>query len=291
MTSSSASFAVEHYDLAATLSSGQAFRWRQVEDAWEGVVGSRWVRLCQEPGRIRARTAEPVADWNWLRHYLQLDVQLEHILAAFPDDEPMRQSVESCRGLRLLRQEPWECLASFICSSTKQITQIRQIVALLCQRFGHTVAVPDGGAAACAFPTVQRLAEASEAELRQCKLGFRAPYLAATARKLARGEVDLARLSELPLEQAREHLLALPGVGVKIADCVLLFAYGFPQAFPLDVWVIKALRQLYFPNRSPKMARLRRFSRTHFGSQSGYAQQYLFHYMRTKRRPGKEVAS
>jgi len=196
----------------------------------------------------------------------------------------MRDSVAACRGLRLLRQEPWECLASFICSSTKQIVQIQQIVGLLCRRFGETLAVPLGTEPAWAFPTVERLAGASEAELRACKLGFRAPYLSGAARKLAAGDIDLARLAERPLEEARAALVTLPGVGVKIADCVLLFAYGFHEAFPMDVWIIKALQQLYFPKRPPKLPRLRRFSQTHFGPYGGYAQQYLFHYMRTARK-------
>jgi N-glycosylase/DNA lyase len=137
------------------------------------------------------------------------------------------------------------------------------------------------------FPTVERLAAASEAELRECKLGFRAPYLSGTARKLAAGELDLSRLGELPLEEARAALLTLPGVGIKIADCVLLFAYGFQKAFPVDVWITKALQQLYFPKRGAKLPRLRHFSRSHFGPYSGYAQQYLFHYMRTRRNPDR----
>ncbi len=276
----SAEFTVKHYDLAATLSSGQAFRWRQEGGAWEGVIGSRWVRLHQNNDRISAETIG-AADWQWLRRYLQLDVQLEEILATFPKDEPMRAAIAHCHGLRLLRQDPWESLASFICSSTKRITQIQEIVALLSHRFGQPVPVPEGVAPVFSFPTAARLAEATEAELRACKLGFRAPYLAATARALASGKIDLSRLSDLPMDEARAVLLDLHGVGVKIADCVLLSAYGFPQAFPVDVWIDRALRQLYFPKRRPKPPRLRHFSQTYFGPHSGYAQQYLFHYMRT----------
>jgi N-glycosylase/DNA lyase len=203
-------------------------------------------------------------------------------LATFPDDEPLRVSVEECRGLRLLRQDPWECLASFILSSTKQIVQIRQIVALLCERYGEPIAVPAGHPAACAFPPADRLAQVSEAELRACKMGFRAPYLLGTARAITNGQFDPHRLSNLPLIEARAELMNLPGVGAKIADCVLLFAGGFHSAFPVDVWVMKALRQLYFPRRRIKPARLRRFIDSHFGPYAGYAQQYLFHYMRTR---------
>ncbi len=131
---------VRDYDLAATLDSGQAFRWQFQGGSWTGVIGRHWVRLTQTPDGIRAVAAGPVADWQWLRDYLQTDVDLEAVLKTFPDDEPLRDAVAACRGLRLLRQDPWECLASFILSSTKQIVQIRQIVALLCEQFGEPIA-------------------------------------------------------------------------------------------------------------------------------------------------------
>lgn len=283
MTAHRAEFLVDDYDLPATLASGQAFRWRENEGGWSGVVGGRWVRLRAEPGRIIAETAAPASDWDWLRHYLQLEVNLAAIHAVFPrEDEALQTATRACAGLRLLRQEPWECLASFICSSSKQIVQIQQIIALLAQRFGEPLPVPGGHEPAWSFPSFARLAEVSEAELRECKLGFRAPYLRGTAQKLAAGEVDLARVTGLSLDEARAELLKLPGVGPKIADCVLLFGYGFPEAFPVDVWIMKALRRHYFPRRKVKPERLRRFIRSHFGPQAGYAQQYLFHYMRTK---------
>lgn len=274
------SFAVRNYDLSMTLGSGQTFRWRRNGEAWEGIVGRRWVRLRQDSEAIYAETVTAEDDRTWLGHYLQADVDLESILAAFPDDEPMRTAVAACRGLRLLRQEPWECLASFICSSTKQIVQIEQIVDLLCRNFGDPVPVPPGRNPVWSFPTAERLAATSETELRACKLGFRAPYILGAAKKVAAGEIDLGRLGELPLEQARGALTSLHGVGEKIANCVLLFAYGFPGAFPVDVWIMKALSQLYFPKRRPKLPRLRKFSENHFAPHNGYAQQYLFHYMR-----------
>ena len=275
-------FAVGDYDLAATLASGQAFRWQQRDQWWTGVIGTHWVRLRSDPTSITAETAAPVANWDWLTHYLQLRLDLGEVVRSFPDDEPMRAAVAACRGLRLLRQDPWECLASFILSSTKQIVQIRQITSLLCERHGQPLAVAPGWPAAFAFPSPARLALVTEAELRTCKMGFRAPYLLGTARMIASGQFDLDRLQALPLEAARAELMTLPGVGRKVADCVLLFAYGFQSAFPLDVWVMKALRQLYFPRRRVSPQRLHRFAATHFGPFAGYAQQYLFHYMRTR---------
>lgn len=274
-----------HYDLAATLDSGQAFRWVARDNGWEGIIGSHWVRLTAHPDGLQAELAAPAspATRQLIRDYLQSDQPLPPILESFPQDEPMRAAVTTCQGLRLLRQDPWECLASFILSSTKQIVQIRQIVAQLCARFGEPVAAPAGREPAFAFPTAARLAACSELELRECKMGFRAPNLLATARLIDSGELALARLFELPLEEARAELTRCPGVGPKIANCVLLFAYGFPQAFPVDVWIKKALQELYFPKRRASDRRLERFIATHFGPHAGYAQQYLFHYMRTRK--------
>ncbi len=273
---------VHEYNLAATLNSGQAFRWRREQAEWMGVVGSRWVRLSETESAIRAATVESVKEWSWLTDYLQTDVPLSPILASFPVDEPMQTAVTACRGLRLLRQNPWECLASFILSSNKQIVQIRQIVGILCERFGEPVRVPPGCAAAFSFPSAPRLARCPESDLRACRMGFRAPYLKRTATLIAEGAVDLDRVARSETVAAREELLRLPGVGRKIADCVLLFAYGFQDAFPIDVWIMRALRELYFQGRSVRNEQVQRFAASHFGPSAGYAQQYLFHYMRTK---------
>jgi N-glycosylase/DNA lyase len=277
----SKTFIVRDYDLATTLSSGQAFRWRYDGGAWTGVIGRRFVRLRHEDGVLTAETPQPSTDWTWLTVYLQLELDLAQVLETFPQDEPMQAAVAGCRGLRLLRQDPWECLASFILSSTKQIVQIQQIVALLCEKFGEPIhSTPQAGIVKT-FPSAERIAAASEQELRACKMGFRAPNLLATARIVADGLINLRDLRDLPVESAREQLMELPGVGRKIADCVLLFAYGFETAFPVDVWVMKALRQLYFPRRRVALKRLHHFAATHFGPNAGYAQQYLFHHVRT----------
>jgi N-glycosylase/DNA lyase len=302
MTATEISLRVRDYDLAATLDSGQVFRWQSVENSWHGVIGGHSVRLTQLANGIHAQTAAPVADWDFLRQFLQTEIDFSAVLKTFPDDEPMRHAVARCHGLRLLRQDPWECLASFILSSTKQIVQIRQIVALLCERFGEPIALPRSaglrpGALALpvrntpdqrpalqsfSFPTPRRLAAVTEKELRDCKMGFRAPSLLAAARQIADGSFDLEKIRSLDYAAARAELMKLRGVGGKIADCVLLFAYGFDTAFPVDVWIERALQELYFPRRRASDHRLRQFAATHFSPHAGYAQQYLFHYMRTK---------
>lgn len=275
-------FALTDYDLAATLSSGQAFRWRYQDGSWVGVVAGRWVRLTQQNTDLHAQTTGAPEDWSWLRNYLQLEIPLSQIIQTFPKDEVMTTAVQASRGLRLLKQDHWECLASFILSSTKQIVQIQQCVESLGERFGAPLPVPPGFPSRSNFPSPHRLAECTESELRDCKLGFRAPYLLEAARRIAQGHLHLADLQNASIESARNQLMTLPGVGPKVADCVLLFAYGFPNAFPVDVWIYKAIQQLYFPKRPATTRQLQQFTQTYFGPHSGYAQQYLFHYMRTK---------
>ncbi len=272
-----------NYDLAATLNSGQAFRWKPSGPGWQGVIGPRAVYLEQRSGDIFIYTpsSNPPSDWQWATDYLQTNADLPAILATFPNDPPMQAAIARCPGLRLLRQNPWETLASFILSSTKQIVQIQQIVQALCDCYGDPLPMGRTGVSPATFPTPARLAALEEHNLRACKMGFRAPYLLKTARMVTDGQLDLESLRALPTPAARAALCQLPGVGEKIANCVLLFAYGFQDAFPVDVWIQKAIQQLYFPKRKPTDKRLKHFVQTHFGPNAGYAQQYLFHYMRT----------
>lgn len=278
-------FSVKGYALEATLAGGQAFRWRGRGDRWEGVIEDRWVCLRGSAEGVEAEWLERDGSPEFapaLRRYLGLDLDLDAVLATFPDDAPLRAARAACRGLRLLRQPAWECLASFICSSTKQIVQIQQIVALLCERHGAPVPAPESQVEAYAFPTISAIAGCTERQLRDCKLGFRAPYLLGTARMLESGAVSLEAIEALETPAAREVLMEFPGVGRKVADCVLLFGYGRQDAFPVDVWVQKALQRLYFEGKRRRTLRqLLEFSARHFGPYAGYAQQYLFQYARS----------
>lgn len=275
-------FPVADYNLAVTLASGQAFRWSLKPDGWwEGVVHGRCLRLRQTETGLLARLVRPAQDWLWLEHYLQTELDLQTVLATFPrNDIALQTAVASCRGLRLLRQNPWECLASFILSSTKQICQIEQCVELISRSLGQKLESFDPAGEKFGFPDAATVAAGGEELLRACKTGFRAKYLFGSARMIAAGEVDLASLASMTLEEARDQLTRLPGVGPKIADCVLLFAYGFPRAFPVDVWVERVVRECYFNGRPVKRDRLVAFVENHFGQRAGYAQQYLFHHRR-----------
>ena len=212
--------------------------------------------------------------------YFALDHPLAEICDSFPKDRVMNAARDFCLGLRIIRQPKWECLATFICSSMKQVAHIRQISLALRKRFGEQRRIDDH--LVYTFASPRRLAQASEKELRGCKLGYRAKNLRATARLVSSGQADLEEWSALSDSELRKQLCALPGVGPKIANCVMLFAYERLRAFPIDVWIERVLRQNYFSGRKKMTAqRLREFSETYFGEHGGYAQQYLFHLARS----------
>jgi N-glycosylase/DNA lyase len=216
---------------------------------------------------------------NLVRDYFALDHPLAEICRSFPKDKAMKAARNYCRGLRIIRQPKWECLATFICSSMKQVAHIRQISRKLRERFGDARKIDDY--ILHAFPSAERIARSSEKELRACALGYRAKNLRATARLVAKGVVDLAAMAALSDVDLRARLCALPGVGAKVANCVMLFAYERLQAFPIDVWIERVLREKYFPRaRKLNASRLRRFTEEYFGEHGGYAQQYLFHHAR-----------
>jgi len=265
-------------NLDATLLSGQSFCWEQdAAGTWHGWIGDFPCRVesTAQGYAVHTRASVPA-----IESYFGLPFDLGHALGTFPKDPWLAEAAAFAPGLRLLLQEPWETLASFICSAVKRIPQIAQINRALRAEFG-----PEVSPGLHAFPSPARLAEAGETALRRCGLGFRARNLHVTACQIAAGEVVLAALHDLPTAEARGELMRLRGVGPKIADCVLLFAYGRHDAFPIDVWVERVLRQLYFKRRRVPAARMRRFVETYFGPHPGYAQQYLFHWVRTARPP------
>ena len=244
---------------------GQAFRWKAGADGWfTGIVGQRVCRL-----RQIGTTLEGDID----RHYLGLDVSLLDIVATFPNDDVLHLAVRKHWGLRVLRQEPWETLASFIASSTKQIVQIRQIIEHLSRRFGQPL-----NDDAYTFPSAATIAGATLPELRACKLGFRAEYLLAAAQMIDRGELCLEALPKMEYERALEELQKIHGVGEKVSNCALLFSCGFDQAFPVDVWMKRALHRLGW--HSKKITR--KAVLAHFGPYAGWAQQYLFFSERSR---------
>lgn len=286
------------FDLEKTLDSGQVFHWERIGDAFWGTIGEGPVGVAQDGEALlihasplkldglkpssfrggRRREARRVMEER-VAHYFALDHPLPEICAAFPRDPAMKAARDFCRGLRIIRQPRWECLATFITSSMKQVAHIRQMSLTLRKRYGKPLRIC--GHEVHAYPSARRIAELTEGQLRECALGYRAKNLLATARLVASGEANLEQWSELSDELLREKLCELPGAGAKVANCVMLFAYERLRAFPVDVWIERVLKQQYFP-RKPKVSarQLRDFCESYFGEHGGYAQQYLFHHAR-----------
>jgi N-glycosylase/DNA lyase len=282
------------FDLEKTLNSGQVFHWQKLGDGFVGTIGDRALYLEKRGEFLKVRLGEerhssprrPLS--AIVARYFALDHPLAEICDSFPKDPVMNAARDFCRGLRIIRQSKWECLATFICSSMKQVAHIRQISLALRKRFGEKRKI--GKEFVYTFGSPRRVAQASERELRDCRLGYRAKNLRATARLVSSGQADLEAWSALPDAELRKELCALPGVGPKIANCVMLFAYERLRAFPIDVWIERVLRQHYFSGRRRVRAqRLRHFSESYFGEHGGYAQQYLFHHARSSGRGDRAI--
>lgn len=263
------------FDLEKTLNCGQVFHWEKSGEGFVGAIdeAAAYVEQRDDEVYFTGVTSRLIAN------YFSLDHPLAEICRSFPNDPAMIAARDFCQGLRLIRQPCWECLATFICSSMKQVAHIRQISLALRKRFGAKKMIC--GTHVYAFPNPERIGQSSEAELRNCALGYRAKNLLATAKRVASGEADLEAWRNLTDDELRARLCELPGVGAKVANCVMLFAYERLRAFPIDVWIERVLRQQYLPRRKKMTARqLREFCDEYFGEHGGYAQQYLFHHAR-----------
>jgi N-glycosylase/DNA lyase len=263
------------FDLARTLDSGQVFHWENRGTGYAGAIGTTAVYVEQRGERLFFAGVNT----KTLARYFSLDHPLAEICRAFPKDPAMTKARDFCRGLRIIRQPRWECLATFITSSMKQVAHIRQISHTLRKRYGDRLSIFDHEVHA--FPPPDRIAALTERDLRACALGYRAKNLLATARLVASGKANLAQWSSLPDAGLQARLCELPGVGAKVANCVMLFAYERLRAFPIDVWIERVLKEKYFPRKRKVTAQqLRAFCEAYFGDHGGYAQQYLFHHAR-----------
>ncbi len=276
-------------DLYLTLESGQSYCWWRADGemyggarkpgAWyDTVVDGEVVRVRQRDGRLEW---ESTTDADALvRRLLRLDDDLEAVVADAPDDPLLREAYEAHRGLRLVEDPPFPTLISFICSAQMRVRRIHGMVSTLAREYGDEIRFD--GETYQAFPTPSQLASATEAELRDLGLGYRAPYVVRTAEMVAAGEAHPAEARDLPYEEAREYLTQFVGVGEKVADCVLLFSLGFDEAVPLDTWIRTAIEEYYPDCDAGSYADTSSAIRERFGGQyAGYAQTYVFHHLRT----------
>lgn len=252
-------------ELEPTLDSGQCFRFRREEDGcWTGVAGQHPLTLREtSDGLLFIGIAREEFEGFW-RGYFDLDRDYEAIVAGFPDDERLQECLRFAPGVRILCQEGFETLISFLFSQNNNVPRIKGIIERLCRSFGDPI-----GEGFYGFPSPERLAALSEEDLAPLRCGWRGAYVLDAARKVASGTVDLKTVAALPIGEARQALQTIKGVGPKVAECVLLYGLGRLEAFPLDVWMKRAMAQ-FFPGYTPES----------FGPYAGVAQQAVFHYCR-----------
>ncbi len=255
---------IECLDLALTLDCGQAFRWVQNDDgSWSGVAGGRYLKIAKiDDDIIFYDTDREFFDSFWV-HYFDLDKDYAKICDQLRGDELVARAIDDYYGIRILNQEPWEALCSFVISQQNNIKRIKSLVSKICCAYGD-----DLGDGHYTFPTPEQLCKASEDDLRALGLGYRAEYLALLSRAMVNGKIDLEKIKAMPTENARKELLKIRGVGVKVANCAMLFGMEFYDCVPVDTWINKALK--YYPDGLPQC----------FNGIEGIAQQYLFHWAR-----------
>ncbi len=278
--------------LVETLESGQAFRWRKISDGergdhYEGVIFGNLVRIRQaEDGILFASSPDAESSIKpILEDYLGLNHDLESIYADIRWDRQVASAIDDYPGMRILRQDPWECLVAFICSANNNIPRISQNVEDIASAFGPPIPAADTDRKA--FPGADAIAEAGETALRELGLGFRAKYIAASAERVANSEIDLFALRETPYDEALVEITTLAGVADKVGNCVLMMSMDKLEAFPVDVWIDRALREWYFSeseSQSMPRTRMREWAQNRFGRYAGYANQYMFQSRRLQGR-------
>lgn len=256
---------LEIFDLKNTLDCGQAFRWETDENGlWSGIAFNHYLKLSKNDDGTIVLYDTSEEDFNniW-RDYFDLDRNYDEIIEAVKDNEILKKAAEFGQGIRVLNQEPWETLCSFIISQNNNIKRIKGIIKTLCENFGEKI---DGG---YTFPDAKKISECTLDDLAILRAGFRGKYILDAANKVANGEINLALLSKIPLDEARNELMKIKGVGPKVADCALLFSHKQSCAFPKDVWIKRAMEVL-FGGELPKEAE----------PYAGIIQQYIFFYAR-----------
>lgn len=270
---------------------GQCFRWLKQDDrSYTGVAKGKVVNLSCQDNKIIIYNSNIEDFINIWFEYLDLGRDYSEIKKKLDKDEIMHEAIRFGCGIRLLKQDIWETLVSFILSANNKIPRIMRSVAAISQEYGDELQMD--GTSYYSFPGVDKLSGSCIEELEICKGGFRCKYILNTSEMVKNGQVDMKKLAGLETEAARNELQKFPGVGPKVADCVLLYSGTKDDVFPTDVWVKRVMEELYF-KRDASFKEIQQFSREYFGGLAGYAQQYLFYYARENRIgsnfPGKNV--
>ncbi|MDR1690951.1 MAG: hypothetical protein LBR42_03795 [Candidatus Methanoplasma sp.] len=252
--------------LDPTLGCGQAHRWRKTGDTWNGVLENCIINLTENAEGFKA---EGCSDRGMLLRYFRSDDDLAEIIREISDADPYVASLSSsCPGMRILKQEPWECLATYVLATNVNVKRIAKMVESVCDTFGSDLGERR------AFPTPGQILDKQD-EIPVCRLGYREERFIELADKAERGLIDLGAIEEMSYEGCVNSLMQINGVGPKVADCVALFGFGHLEAFPIDARISKSLNEMYGVSGSYKA--MSEFGRKKFGRYAGYAQEFLYH--------------
>ena len=255
------------FSLADSLDCGQAFRWTNAGDFWRGVIGKTCVTVAQNSDTLIFKDSD-IDTVNNMLNYFDLHADYDAIKATMVADSTIKKAIQYAGGIRILRQDSWETLISFIISQNNNIPRIKGIISRFCKMFGEKLSDDF-----YSFPTPRSLADITLDDLDPLRAGFRAKYILDAINKVVSGEVDLNSIKTMPIEDARITLQQIAGVGPKVAECVLLFGFYRLNAFPIDVWIKRCLER-YYKDGFPEFAK----------KYGGVAQQYIFHYIRNLER-------
>ena len=269
---------ITDFSLKYTLESGQSFRWNRVNDAYFGVVEGQILKIQQSDDTLiinSSYTEDKSIDKSSLYHYLDLHRDLASILAAVNVDAYINRAINKFWGMRILNQELWETIASFILSQNNNMGRIRSIIRTLSERFGQRLEFD--GYVDYTFPSPETLTDAGIDEIFACGTGYRASYLWHAANDITTGKLVLDKLKKMDYPETKQELIKLKGIGEKVADCICLFSLGHLTALPVDVWIKRIFERIYLRRRATARE-IKEFAQNYFGEFVGYAQQYLFHY-------------
>ena len=265
----------DSFDIAETLECGQCFRFaRKSHKEYAVIAFSKMLHIRQDAGVIEFYPCTDYEFENIWAPYFDLDRDYSAIKSCLLADPVMARAIGFAGGIRILKQDPWECLLSFIISQNMNIPRIKKLIATISEQYGDSLA------GFHAFPSAGQMLPVGVEGLINCKTGFRAKYLFDAITKVANGELCLSAMANLPTIDLKKVLKSIYGVGDKVADCVLLFSFGRHEVFPMDVWVKRAMAQLYFKGQDIRAKDAYAFAQEKFGAHAGVAQQYLFYYMR-----------
>ncbi len=268
---------VNDFNLETTMDSGQVFGFLKTPGkVYQGSIGGSVHQFFQRGQTLHFDTQGRAVAISRIEEYFDLGRDLTPLYSILNEDEKLSPAAESLGGLRLIRQDPWEGLACFILSSNNNVKRIQHIWKNLSSHFNRR-----RKSGAVHFPTAHEIAGSHEGVLRELGLGYRAPFLWATSKYIAGNPEYLQQIKEEEYGAAAERVMAFPGIGPKVADCVLLYVFQKYEAFPVDVWILRAMRKLYFKNRKVSEGRVHEFAQKRWGMHAGYVQQYVFHGART----------